>query len=160
VFLGHGFEILRWRVGPRQELVDLAVGVVVYDPRDDVGEICVRLDAAEFAGLDERSDCRPVHGAAVRAGEERVLPIQRDRANAALDDIGVDVDAAIVDEAGKALPAGERIADRLGEFALLADEIEPAAQPDLESSMIGRLLSRRTMCRSSALRSRMSLSIA
>jgi hypothetical protein len=40
--------------------------VAVDDPRDDVGEIGVRLDAAEFAGLDERGDGSPVLAAAVR----------------------------------------------------------------------------------------------
>ena len=54
------------RVGPGQELVDLAVGVAVDDPRDDIGEIGVRLDAAEFTGLDERGDDSPVLAAAVR----------------------------------------------------------------------------------------------
>ena len=39
---------------------------------------------------------------------------------------------AVVEEAGEALPARERIADRLGELALLADQTELLAQPWLE----------------------------
>ena len=53
-------------IGPRQEVVDLAVEVAVDDPGDDVGQIVVRFDAAEFAGLYQGRDDGPAIGAAVR----------------------------------------------------------------------------------------------
>ena len=55
--------------------------------------------------------------AAIGASEERVLSIERNRSDAALDDIGINLDAAIVDEAREALPARERIVDCFGELS-------------------------------------------
>ena len=68
------------------------------DPGDDVGEIGVRLDAVELGGFDERGDDGPMLGAAVGAGEERILPGQGQRPDRALDGVGVDFDAAVIEE--------------------------------------------------------------
>jgi hypothetical protein len=46
-----------------------------------------------------------VLGAAIGAGEERILAIERDRTDGALDRVAVDLDAAVIQEAGEALPA-------------------------------------------------------
>ncbi|ESY87241.1 hypothetical protein X741_32340 [Mesorhizobium sp. LNHC229A00] len=43
---------------PWQEIVDLAVGVAVDDPGEDIGEIIERLNTVELAGL-----CRPSNDA-------------------------------------------------------------------------------------------------
>ena len=110
----------------------LAVGMAVDDPGDDVGEVGLRIDAVELAGLDQRGDDRPVLAAAVGAGEESVLAVEGDGADGAFDDVGVDLDAAVVEEAGEAFPARERVADRLGELGLLADQGELVAQPGFE----------------------------
>ena len=71
-------------------------------------------------------------GAAVGAGEERILAIERDRPDGALDDVGVDFDPAVIEEAGEARPSRESVADSLGELALLADEGELRLQPRFE----------------------------
>ena len=71
-------------------------------------------------------------GAAVGAGEECILAIERDRPDGALDDVGVDLDATVVEEAGEARPSRECVADGLGELALLADERELRLQPRFE----------------------------
>src|SRR5665213_2050046 len=102
---GHGLEIWRGGIGPWQEIVDLAVGMVVDDPGDDVGEVGLGLDAAELAGLDERGDDGPVFTTGVGAGEESIFSVERDRADRALDDIRVDLDATVIDEACQPLPA-------------------------------------------------------
>src|SRR6476620_6620480 len=65
-------------IGPRQELVDAAIGMAVDDLADHIDQVGVRIDAVEFAGLDQRSNDRPVFAAAVGTGEERVLPVQCD----------------------------------------------------------------------------------
>ena len=88
--------------------------------------------SSELAGFDQRGDNRPVAAAAVRAGEESILAIEGDRANGTLDGVRVDLDPAVVEEPGQALLTRQRIADRLGELALLADERELGAQPRLE----------------------------
>ena len=106
--------------------------MAVDDAGDDVGEVGVRLDAVELAGLDERGDDGPMLGAAVGAGEQRVLAVEGEGPDGALDDVVVDLDAAVVEEPAQTLPARERVADRLGELGLLADERELVAQPRLE----------------------------
>ena len=106
--------------------------MAVDDFGDHVGEIGVWIDAIKFAGFDQRSDDRPMLAAAVRAGEQRVLSIQRNRSDAALDDVGIDLDAAVIEEADKTVPARERITDRLRELRLLTDQGKFGAQPGLE----------------------------
>ena len=73
----------------------------------------MRLDAGELAGLDQRGDDRPVIGTTIGAGEQRVLSRQSQGADGALDGVVVDLDPAVVEEEGQALPTGQRIADRL-----------------------------------------------
>ena len=90
---------------PREEIVDLALGMTVYDTGEDIGEVGLGIDAVEFAGLDQRCDDGPMFAAPVGAGEERIFTIQGNGTDAALDDVGVDLDAAIVEEPGEALPA-------------------------------------------------------
>src|SRR5260370_21924734 len=80
---------------------------------EDVGEVGVRVEAAELAGLDQRSDDRPVLAAVLGASEQRIFAIEGDRADCSFDRVGVDLDAAVVEEAGQTLPARERVADRL-----------------------------------------------
>jgi hypothetical protein len=58
----------------------------------------VRVDAAELAVLDQRRDHRPVVAAFVRAGEQGILAIQGDRPDRPLDRVGVEIDAAVVEE--------------------------------------------------------------
>jgi hypothetical protein len=54
--------------------------MAVDDPSDDVSEVSLWADADKLAGLDQRRDDRPVLAAAVRPGEESILPIERNLA--------------------------------------------------------------------------------
>lgn len=56
MFSGHGLERL-FGIRRRQELVDAAVGMAVYDLGDHVAEISERID--ELAGFEERRDNSP-----------------------------------------------------------------------------------------------------
>ena len=119
-------------MGPGKQLVDLAVRMAVDDPGEHVGEVGKRVDVVQLAGFDQGRDSGPMLGATVGAREQRIFPVERDRADRALDGIVVELDAAIVDEARQAFPTRERIADGLGELALLTDQAEFCAQPLLE----------------------------
>lgn len=68
-------------------------------------------------------------GSGVGAGEQRIFPIEGDRPDGTFDGIGVDLDAAVIDEACQPVPARERVADGFGEFGLLADKSELLGQP-------------------------------
>lgn len=61
----------------------------------------MRVHGIELTGLDEGRDDRPVGAALITAGEQGIFSTQRNRPDGALDDVGVDLDAAIVEE-----PAG------------------------------------------------------
>lgn len=69
--------------------------MAVDDLGEHVGEVAERLDVVQLAHLDQRSDNGPVLGATFRAGEEDVLPVERDRADRPLDRVGADFDAAV-----------------------------------------------------------------
>jgi len=86
----------------------LAVGMAADDFGDYVGQIGLRFDAVELGGFDKRGDGRPMLTATVGPREERVLAIQCNGANGALHDIGVDLDAPVIDEAGEPQPARTR----------------------------------------------------
>lgn len=107
-----------WQVGERQQFVDAAHRMAGDDLCEHVAKIGLRIDAVHLASFDERGNDRPVFAAAVGASEEVVLAAERDRADRALDDIGVDLDAAVVEEASEPVPARERVADRRGDGRL------------------------------------------
>ena len=74
------------------------LGPAVDEAGQGVGEPGVRVDAVELTGLDQRGDDRPVGAALVAARKERVLAIERDGPDRALDGVAVDLDAAVVEE--------------------------------------------------------------
>ncbi len=67
--------------------------------------------------------------AAVGAGEEMIFAPERDRPDCAFDDIGVDLDAAVVEEASKAVSARERVADCPGDGGFAGDGSKLGLEP-------------------------------
>src|SRR5215208_4555968 len=130
-----------------------------YDPADHVSQVGPWLDPNELARLNQRGNHRPVRGPTVRAGKQCVFAREGQRAHAALDHVGVDLNSAVVEEQAQAGPPGECVADRLRQPALLAHQGELLAQPGLGASTSGRLRAWRTARRSSAERPRISASI-
>jgi hypothetical protein len=65
----------------------------------------VWFDVVELAGLDQRSDDGPMLGSAIGTCEQCIFAIEGDRPDGALNDVGVDLDPAVIDEAGEAFPA-------------------------------------------------------
>src|SRR5580704_7486575 len=84
---------------------------------EDVREPGKGLDIVELCGGDKGADgCRP-DAAAIRAREQMVFAPERDGPDGARDRVVVELDAAVVEEAGEGWPARERVADGLGEGA-------------------------------------------
>jgi hypothetical protein len=75
--------------------------------------------------FDERGDDRPVVSAVVGACEKRVLAVERQRPDAALDGVGIQFDASVVEEAAEPVPVAQCIANSLGEATFAADLAEP-----------------------------------
>src|SRR3954463_2924361 len=99
---------------PGQQFAEASVGPVVDEPGQHIGQVSMRIDAVQFAGLDQRGEHGPVFCSFIRTGEECVFSVESNRAHAALDGIGVDLDAAVVEEAQQPVPLIEAIANALG----------------------------------------------
>jgi hypothetical protein len=76
--------------GPREQLIERVDWVASDESGEDICE-GLRIDAIQFAGFDERSEDGPVLAAAIGASEQRVLAIEGERADGALDGVGVDL---------------------------------------------------------------------
>ncbi len=66
-------------------------------------------------------------GAVVGACEERIFPVEDDRTDGAFDGAVVELDTAVIKEARQPLLVRERIADGVGELALLTDQTKLCA---------------------------------
>ena len=95
-------------------------------------QVGVRFDAVQFACFDQRADCRPASATAVAAREQVVLAAERHRADRAFNRIGVEFDAAIIQEARQTLPSRQRITDRFGERAAAGHAGKLRFQPHVE----------------------------
>jgi hypothetical protein len=73
--------------------------------REHVLEIGEGLDVVELGGGYEGADGRPAVGAAVRSGKKVFLSAEGDRPDRALNGVGVEFDAAIIQETTEKLPA-------------------------------------------------------
>ena len=77
------------------------------------GQVGFGIDAVHLGGLDERGDAAPVPGAVVMAGEQDVLARENQGTDAILDRVGVDLDAAVVDEELQTLPVVSEVGELL-----------------------------------------------
>ncbi len=98
---------------------------------ENVPEISVRLDAVELRGGDEGADYGPALAAAIGAGEQMVIAPERHGPDGALDGVGVELDAAIVEEAAERRPACQGIADGLGQPTARRNQAQLVLQPGL-----------------------------
>ena len=83
---------------PWQQLIDVLLFVSVDDGCEDAGQVAVRFDLVQLAGLDQRREHGPVLCASVVAREERVLSLQGDGADCAFDGVAVHFDATLGQE--------------------------------------------------------------
>src|ERR1700741_2137225 len=97
--------------GPGHQFVQTGGRPEIDQLDEDVGQIGLRLDTAELAGLDQRSDAGPVLRALIMPREQRILAIQNKRTDASLDDVGVKLDAAVVEEPREPVPVVQGVAD-------------------------------------------------
>ena len=118
--------------GPGHEFVETRGGPQIDELGEHVGEVGLRIDAVQLAGFDERGDTGPVLRTLIVAGEQRVLAIKRDGADAALDDVGVEFDAAVVEEPSEPVPMAQAVADGFGDQGLTRDARELLFEPGFE----------------------------
>ncbi len=114
---------------PGEEVVEACHGVAARHALENVFQVGIGLDVVELRGRDERGDDRPTIGAAVRSGEQVVLAPERDRADRSLDRIGVEFDAAVIEEAAEGLSSGERVSGPFGQPAAHRHAARLALEP-------------------------------
>src|SRR5271156_939796 len=117
---------------PWHEFVDARCGPEIDELVEDVGDVGLRLDGVELARLDQRSDAGPVFSPLVMTSEERVLAIENDRADAALDDVRVELDAAVVQESDEPIPMVHAVTKFLGDPGLAGDARQLMLEPGPE----------------------------
>jgi hypothetical protein len=74
------------------------------------------IDIIHFCGLQKRGDVGPGPTAASGSCKQCILPSNCLRSDGALDNVGIDFDTPIAQEAFESGPPGDGVADRLGEF--------------------------------------------
>jgi pimeloyl-ACP methyl ester carboxylesterase len=131
---------------PRQQFIEAAHGMSAGHALQHILEVGEWLDVVELRVADEGADRCPACGAAIRAREQVILAAQRDGPDGALDRVVVEFDAAVIEEAAKAVPTGQRIADRIGKAATGRDVSELRLEPSLH-----RRDQRKRLCLSRAL---------
>src|ERR1700733_6142820 len=89
----------------------------------------LRLDVVELARLDQRRDAGPVFGPSSMTSEERVLAIEDDRADGALDNVGVEFDASVVEEADEPFPKVQAITKFVVDPGLARDAPQLMLEP-------------------------------
>ena len=102
---------------PGQQLVESIDWMSVDHALEHVMQVRVGFDVVHFGGLNERAERRPARPAAIRPGEQMILAPKCNRADRALDWIGVELDATVVQESREAMPTRQCITDRIGELA-------------------------------------------
>ena len=136
---GQG-DVTRRSPVPWKQLVDLVLfGAAGDHAFKHVGEPGKRLDAIQFCRCYQRHRDGPVLGAPVAAREQGVLPCQRYRPHAAFDDIGIKLDAAIVEEQYQSGPVTQGIAHGSGEIELPDSRGNCSCSQACKASTIGRL---------------------
>ena len=98
---------------------------------EHIAQVSKRLNAVELCGSKERGNDGPARRAAVRSGEQMVLATERDGANGTFHCVVVELDASVVQEASQGSPAGECVADGLGEGATRWDAVKLCLEPGL-----------------------------
>jgi hypothetical protein len=120
----------------REEIVegctaaDPVVGVD-GEPVEDVGEVGERIDVVELAGLDDGVQDGRGRGA-LAAGEDVVVPADRDGAEATLGEVVVERQSWVVEEAGECDPVSAAVRDGLAGRGLRKERRRTVVEPRLE----------------------------
>src|SRR5438552_18912810 len=99
---------------------------------EDVFQVGIGFDAIELGSRYERADGGPSLCAAIGPGEEMILAPERDWPDRTLHRVGIKFNASVFDELAERGPAGECIADGLGQAAARRDAVQFFLEPCLE----------------------------
>ena len=116
---------------PGQEFVN-ALGGVIRQAGQHVGEPSLRVDIVELGGCDQRVDCSGAPAAFVGASEGPVLSPKGNGPQLAFGRVVRQAKAPIIEEADEGVPSVEAVVDRFGRVAVLGEPGTLCAQPSLQ----------------------------
>ena len=105
---------------------------VVVDAGEDIGELGLRVDAAQLCAFYQGHRVGKGLATSVVAGEEPILATNSDRPHGALGGVVVEGHAPVLQETVERRPAVQGIAKGLGEVALARDVAQVVLGPELE----------------------------
>ena len=105
---------------------------MVVDARQHVGQIGLRVEAAQFRAFDQRHRARQGFASGIVARKKPVLPSDPDRAHGAFGWVVVDGHAPILEKEAEGVPAVQGVAECLRQVALARDILEVLLGPGLE----------------------------
>ena len=91
-----------------------------------------RLDAVDLGGLDQRGDVAPGAAALIVTGEQRIFPVQGNRAHEIFDLVRVDLDAPIGQESLQSIPVAVDVGQLFAEPRFGRDAQALRLQPGAE----------------------------
>ena len=118
--------------GPGHQFVETRGRPEIDQLGEDIGQIGLRFDATELCCLDQRRNTGPILRALIMPCKQCVFSIQNKRTDASLDDIRVELDAAIVEELREPVPVVQGVPDIPGDRRLAGDAGELQFEPFLE----------------------------
>ena len=106
--------------------------MTVDDGFEGFGDVGDGVYVAKLASRDDGDQQRPILCPAVMACKESIFSGQTERPDSVLDWIGVKLQAAVIEEAGKALPVCEPVTDILGQCGGRGDHRQLLLEPRLQ----------------------------
>lgn|SRR5690606_4032843 len=88
----------------RHQVTDGIRGIACGEPGKRFDQPHVQVDNIEFAALDQHRDDYAVVAAFVETSEQSILSVESEGMDRTLDDVAVEVDAAIGEEVRQAIP--------------------------------------------------------
>jgi len=120
------------RISPWHEGVDIFGEVAICEADEEIAQIGVRFNAIHLGSADQAGEAGPVPTALVVPGKQRIAAVHGRAAYGVFDEVGVDVDAAIVQEEPEAILAFEHIGHGHAEIGLARDARGLRGQPGEE----------------------------
>ena len=102
-----------------------------YDAFEHIGEPGQWIDIVQLRRLDQGGDDCPMLPAAVGTGKQGILSTESDRAHGPFDGVGVELQAAVIEEQDQPAPVVQCVSDRLGQSGTTGDAAERFRQPCL-----------------------------
>ena len=138
---------------PREQRFEVHERFGARERGEDEAQVGVGLEGVGLGGFDEAVEVGAGVGAADGVGEEPVLAADDEGPDRVLDEIGVERDAAVVEDADELRPLVVEIAERLARERLRRDARQASSSQRRSASTTGRERSARRRVRSSGVAS-------